>query len=218
MHNVCKKFCAAFSIIFLIAFVFTPIFAFEPSSSNIYQGIDVSHWQGDIDFASVKRSGISVVYMKSSEGRSFIDSNFEKNYSNAKANSLKVGFYHYVTARTVDQARDQAIFFARVIAGKSPDCRLAMDFEDFGELSINEINEISKVFLETLEKETGVDVLIYSNSYSAKNIFGEELTKYPLWVANYNVSSPSGNGKWQTWVRMAIYKYRYCRWNFRCCG
>lgn len=75
-----------------------------------------------------------------------------------------------------------------------------MDFEDFGNLSINQINEISKVFLETLEKETGSQALIYSNSYSARNIFSRELTKYPLWVANYNVSKPSGNGKWNTWV------------------
>ena len=97
-------------------------------------------------------------------------------------------------------AKEQAIFFARVVAGKSPDCKLAMDFEDFGNLSISQINEISKVFLETLEQETGNQALIYSNSYSARNIFSSELTKYPLWVANYNVSSPSGNGKWNTWV------------------
>lgn len=97
-------------------------------------------------------------------------------------------------------AKEQAIFFSRVIAGKSPDCKLAMDFEDFGNLSINQINEISKVFLETLEQETGIQSLIYSNSYSARNIFSSDLTKYPLWVANYNVSSPSGNGKWNTWV------------------
>lgn len=97
-------------------------------------------------------------------------------------------------------AKEQAIFFAKVIAGKISNCKLAMDFEDFGNLSISQINEISKVFLETLEKETGSQALIYSNSYSARNIFSSELTKYPLWVANYNVSKPSGNGKWNTWV------------------
>ena len=170
-------------------------------------GIDISHWQGNIDFSAVKRSGISIVYIKSSEGRSFIDPDFEINYSNAKANGLNVGFYHYVTARSVESAKEQALFFARVIAGKQPNCKLAMDFEDFGNLSISEINGISKAFLETLEQKTGVEALIYSNAYSAKNIFGQELTKYPLWVANYNVNKPSGNGKWNTWVRLAIYKY-----------
>ena len=211
MHNIFRKFLATFIALFFLISMSIPSLSFGPSSNNIYQGIDVSRWQGDIDFALVKSSGIQVVYIKSSEGKSYIDPYFEKNYSNSKANGLKVGFYHYVTAQNVADAKEQAIFFARVIAEKSPDCRLAMDFEDFGNRSISEINNISKVFLETLEQETGSQVLIYSNAYSARNIFSEELTKYPLWVANYNVSSPSGNGKWQTWVRMAVYKYRNCK-------
>lgn len=214
MHNICKKTISIIFAVYLIAFLSAPCLAFGPSSQNIYQGIDVSHWQGDIDFSAVKNSGISIVYMKTSEEKSFIDPNFEKNYEMAKANNLKVGFYHYVTAQDVDAAKEQAIFFARVIAGKSPDCKLAMDFEDFGSLSLSEINEISKVFLETLEKETNSKALIYSNSYSARNIFSEELTKYPLWVANYNVSSPSENGKWDAWVRLAIHKYWHCSWYF----
>ena len=211
MHNICSKTFFTFLTLFFVISISIPCFAFSPSSNNFYQGIDVSHWQEDIDFALVKSSGIQVVYIKSSEGKNYVDPYFEKNYYNAKANDLKVGFYHYVTAQNEENAKEQAIFFARVIAGKSLDCRLAMDFEDFGSLSISEINNISKVFLETLEQETGSQVLIYSNAYSARNIFSIELTKYPLWVANYNVSSPSGNGKWQTWVRMAVYKYRNCK-------
>ena len=187
----------SFVFVFLCSF---PVLAFGPSSNQIYQGIDVSSWQRNIDFAAVKRSGIDVVYIKSSEGQSYIDPYFETNYQNAKANGLKVGFYHYVTARTVDQARNQATFFANVIKGKEPDCRLAMDFESFGNLSVSEINEISKVFLETLENLTKSEVVIYSNAYSARAIFGQELTKYPLWVANYGVSAPGSNGKWDSWV------------------
>ena len=138
--------------------------------------------------------------MKSSEGRSYIDPYFERNYQNAKANGLKVGFYHYVTARTVEQAREQANFFASVISGKEPDCKLAMDFESFGNLSVNQINEISKVFLETLQSATNKEVLIYSNSYSARTIFSSNLAIYSLWVANYGVNEPGGNDKWNTWV------------------
>lgn len=208
MQNIYKKIIITFFAAFFISFYSTSCFAFGPSSERIYQGIDISRWQEDIDFSLVKKSGIDIVYMKSSEGRSYIDPYFEKNYLNAKANGLKVGFYHYVTAKTIAAAKEQALFFARVIAKKSPDCMLAMDFEDFGNLSILEINNISKIFLQTLEQETGSQALIYSNAYSARNIFGAELIKYPLWVAHYNVSSPSSNGKWNSWVRMAVYKYR----------
>ena len=182
----------------VICFVFTIIItsfsnisslAFGPSSNQICQGIDVSNWQRNIDFRAVKNSGIEVVFIKSSEGRSFIDPYFETNYNNARANGLKIGFYHYVTARTISQAREQAIFFANVINGKHVDCRLAMDFENFGTLSTTEINNISKVFLETLENTTNSKAVIYSNAYSARTIFSSELTKYPLWVANYGVNS-----------------------------
>ena len=65
-----------------------------------------------------------------------------------------------------------------------------MDFESFGNLSISQINEISKVFLETLSSVTNKEVLIYSNSYSARTIFSSDLAIYPLWVANYGVSEP----------------------------
>ena len=199
-----KKITNSFLVIFLALFIVVstsiPSFAFGPSSSTIYQGIDVSSYQGNINFASVKNAGIDVVYIKSSEGQSYIDPYFEQNYQNAKANGLKVGFYHYVTARTVEQAQVQANFFARVISGKEPDCRLAMDFESFGNLSVNEINEISRVFLETLQSATNKEVLIYSNSYTARTILSSSLAIYPLWVANYGVSEPGGNDKWSTWV------------------
>lgn len=199
-HNLKTRVFSVFITLFFIISFTLPTFAFSPSSNIIYQGIDVSSWQGNIDFHAVKQSGIDLVYIKSSEGQSYIDPYFEANYQNAKANGLKVGFYHYVTARTVEQARLQANFFARVVSGKKADCKLAMDFESFGSLSISQINEISKVFLETLENTTKSEAVIYSNSYSARTIFSRELIKYPLWVANYGVSTPGSNGKWETWV------------------
>ncbi len=187
-------------LIFFISFSYVPSLAFGPSSNQIYQGIDVSNWQRNINFTAVKNYGVDVVYIKSSEGRNFIDPYLETNYQKAKANGLKIGFYHYVTARTVVQAREQALFFAKVISGKQVDCRLAMDFENFGNLSVTEINNISKAFLETLENTTNSTPVIYSNAYSARAIFSAQLTKYPLWVANYLVRNPSSNGKWATWV------------------
>ena len=83
-----------------------------------YQGIDVSNWQGYIDYARVKQSGIDIVYIKASQGTTRKDPYFETNYQNAKANGLKVGLYHYVTATTVEGARAEARFFASVISRK----------------------------------------------------------------------------------------------------
>lgn len=177
-----------------------PCLAFGPSNYPIYQGIDISSWQKNVNFYNVKSSGIKIVYIKASEGTKYINPYFESSYKNAKANGLKVGFYHYVTARTTLEAQNQAIFFANVISGKESDCRLVMDFESSGNLSIAEINNISKAFLETLENSTNIPVAIYSNAYSAKYIFSSSLNKYPLWVANYGVTSPMSNGKWSSWA------------------
>lgn len=200
MKNKIKTSISTLILTILITFICLPSLAFGPSSNTLYEGIDVSSWQQNIDFAAVRNAGIEIVYMKSSEGSSYIDPYFETNYRNAKANGLKVGFYHYVTARTTEQARAQATFFSKVISGKEPDCKLAMDFENFGNLSTTEVNEISRVFLETLENLTNKEVLIYSNAYSARTIFSSSLSNYPLWVANYGVSEPGDNGKWSTWV------------------
>lgn len=101
MRIICKKLVLLFFVLITFTFVCTTSFAFSPSSNTIYQGIDVSRWQGNINFSLVKNSGINIVYIKSSEGLSYIDPYFEKNYSESKANGFKVGFYHYVTAKSV---------------------------------------------------------------------------------------------------------------------
>ena len=188
-------------ICFCFIIALSGIFAFSPSSDRIYQGIDVSMWQGNIDFNAVKNSGVEAIYIRSSEGTGYIDPYFKTNYEKAKENGIKVGFYHYVTARSTDEAINEAKFFVSVINGLSPDMRLAMDFENFGDLNVYEINEISKVFLETLKSESGKDVVIYSDAYNARSVFSQELANiYPIWVADYFVEEPEDNGKWNSWV------------------
>lgn len=188
-------------ILSLILLVTIPVFAFPPSNDEIYEGIDVSEWQGTIDFEEVKEAGIDIVYIRASEGTSYIDPYFKENYENAKVNGLKTGFYHYVTARTVEEAREEAEFFVSNIKGTEPECKLAMDFESFGDLSKDQINEISKVFLETVQTLSGKECVIYSDVYNAREIFDEELAKkYAIWVADYFVEEPADNGKWSSWV------------------
>lgn len=190
----------------LIVFIFPmyilvgPVYAFGPSNPTLYQGIDVSGWQESINYTQVAESGIQIVYMKASEGSNFVDPYFEQNYANAKANGLKVGFYHYLTARSEQQAVAEANFFVSTIAGKIPDCRLAMDFESFGSLSIEEINQIGLTFVRTVENLSGKEVVIYSDTSNASSVFGGELTNYPLWVAQYEVQEPTPNGNWDSWV------------------
>ncbi|MDO4282749.1 MAG: GH25 family lysozyme [Clostridia bacterium] len=184
----------------VISFTFQYVNAFAPSSDVIYNGIDVSEFQGYIDYSRVREAGIEVVYIRSSEGTSFVDPYFRMNYDNAKANGLKVGFYHYVTSRSIEEAIVEADFFVSVIEGTSPDCKLAMDFEYFNGLNNDEINQIAETFLSRVKEVSGKDVVIYSDAYNAEATFEESLAIYPIWVADYFVDEPASNGKWEYWV------------------
>lgn len=162
--------------------------------NNVFaiDGIDVSLWQREIDFNAIKDDGIQIVYIRSSAGNSYVDGDFEKNYRKAKEANLDIGFYHFVTARSVSEAKEQARFFASVIAGKEIECRLAMDFETFRGLSKTEINDIARNFLETLKDLTDKDLVIYSDAFNARDTFDNSLfEEYPLWVAEYDVENPS---------------------------
>lgn len=184
----------------LVFAALVPARAIPPSGGRQYRGIDISEFQGEIDFEEVRRSGIEAVYIRVGAGE-YTDEYFVENYERAKAAGLKIGFYHYVTARSVEEGRRQARFFASLAAGREPDMRLAMDFEYFGSLSVSQINAISEAYLDELTALTRREAVIYSDLSNARNIFSRALAeKYPLWAAQYGADEPSANGKWREWV------------------
>mgnify|MGYP003184356565 FL=1 len=184
----------------LVFAALVPARAIPPSGGRQYRGIDISEFQGEIDFEEVRRSGIEAVYIRVGAGE-YTDEYFAENYERAKAAGLKIGFYHYVTARSVEEGRRQARFFASLAAGRQPDMRLAMDFEYFGSLSVSQINAISEAYLDELTALTKREAVIYSDLSNARNIFSRALAeKYPLWAAQYGADEPSANGKWREWV------------------
>ena len=192
-------------LLFLLVCIssYTYIYALTPKDEFIYEGVDVSNWQGNINFSEVKNAGIEIVYIKASEGTTFKDPYLEANYSNAKANGLKVGFYHYLTATSINSAIKQADFFASVINGKEVDCKLAMDYEKFFGEGKTEINAIAVAFIQRLRQITGKDVIVYSNLNNIRNTFGDDVAlEGDLWVAYY--SNPNNlinvNSSWETYI------------------
>lgn len=183
-----KKQILKISGIFLV-FIFTflsSIYALSPQSELRYEGIDVSDWQGYIDYGQVKNSGIDIVYIKASQGTNVKDPYFEINYENAKANNLKVGFYHYLVATSIEEAENEAIFFSSVISGKQADCKLALDYEQFSGIEAEQINQIALAFIQKVEELTKKQVIIYSDLDNSQNIFNSELASQgELWIAYY---------------------------------
>lgn len=111
MRNGKKIFVLFIILKFLFFANINMIYAITPNASPQYQGIDVSDWQGYIDYSQVRSSGIEVVYIKASQGSNIKDPYFDINYENAKANGLKVGFYHFLTATNTRRSRARSSIF-----------------------------------------------------------------------------------------------------------
>lgn len=168
-------------------------------ATRIYHGIDVSVYQGNIDYRQVRAYGIEVVYIRAGEGSDYTDPYFEQNYRNAFSAGLKIGYYHYVTASNTAEAETQAEFFYSLIKGKPIDCYPAMDFESFPGLSDAEINEIARTYLETLSRLLGYHAAIYTDVNNIDTLWDASLSRYPLWVAEYGTGMPQSIGAWDTW-------------------
>ncbi len=163
-------------------------------------GIDVSNWEGEINFRKVRKSGIRIVYIKATQGRDIVDPDFERNYREAAKEHLRIGFYHYVMARDLEEAKEEAAFFHDKTRDKIQYARPAMDFEEFGALSHQEIRNISLLFLRELETKTRHRPVIYSDASNATSVFDDErLREYPLWIAQYGVNKPDMENQWRRW-------------------
>ena len=172
--------------IFVFSLQINHTYALTPASNLSYQGIDVSNWQGYINYAQVKDAGIQIVYIKASQGTNIKDAYFDINYENAKANGLQVGFYHYLTATNTREAQEQANFFVSVISGKTPDCKLVLDYETFSGVGRAEINNIARTFMERVQQLTNKEVILYSDLSNARSTFDASLANdYELWIAYY---------------------------------
>lgn len=175
--------------------------AISTDTDEVFSGIDVSVYQGDIDFEQVKNSGIEVVYIRAGYGFSVTDPKFEENYTNATKAGLKCGAYYFVTARNTEQAYLQATRFAELISGKTFAARPAMDFEEFGSLGKNGINIVGLAFMQKLRELTGIVPILYTDAYNASETWDWNFAQFPLWVADYDAEEPYVTSNiWQSYA------------------
>lgn len=169
-----------------------------------FKGIDVSSWQGNIDFAKVKASGIDFVMLRIGTGyrqKFNLDAKFKTYYENAKKNGLKVGTFFYSYALSVSRAREEAKEVLKAIKGLQFEYPVVFDIEDASQKNLGKstITEMCKAWLSEVEA-AGYYVSIYANPDWLKNrIDNSLLKKYDLWLAHWGVTKPSYTcGIWQT--------------------
>ncbi len=154
-----------------------------------YKGIDVSKWQGDINWSLVANAGIQFVMMRCSFGwgKGQKDKYFEKNYAGAKRVKIPVGVYHYSYATTVAEAKKEAELCLSVLKGKKLEYPVAYDMEEnrVSALGKEMVSQIAKAFCETMESN-GYYVCIYANKHWLDNYFTDEIfKKYDIWLAQW---------------------------------
>lgn len=159
-------------------------------------GIDISNLNGSVNIAAVKNSGYGFIISKITEGSTFIDKYGKQNVANTKANGIIAGAYHF--ARFTDKAGAirEASFFKQ-------NCPSNVDFVvlDFEQQCSGDMTEACLAFLNSISSIT--TALIYCNPNYINLHLNSNITRYPLWIAHYGVSSPS-TPKWGTY---AIWQY-----------
>ncbi len=181
----------------ILLFIFLP--SVQASSDTLMHGIDVSEFQETINFEKVSQDGIEIVMIRASYGLNR-DAYFEENAAGAEKAGLKVGFYHALTAENKEEAIQQAEYFWELIQTKKQDCRSALDYENFPNLNQEEINVIALAFLTRFEELSGTTPVLYSDAYRVETLWKEELSRYPLWIADYSITLPTDTGTWNNWA------------------
>lgn len=169
-------------------------------------GIDVSHWQGDFNFARAKSNeGVEFAIIKAGGGDAglYKDSKFETNYKKCEDCGLPKGAYFYGNAKSVAEAKKEAEYFISILSGKKYEYPVFYDVE--GRMITDNdratLTEIVKAFCSTMEA-AGYWVGIYSSeSFFNSEMNDSELTRYSHWVARWGKSkpAPSSGAETQMW-------------------
>ncbi len=172
---------------------------------GIFYGIDVSHYQGDIDWSKVKKSGIDFCYSKATQGTSFKDPKFDKNRENTHKIELLHGAYHFYVSN--EDAKKQAEWFLKNLDGETNiDMLPVLDLEQAsikGTISKDKLVTDIFLWLHTVEKALGVKPMIYTNNpFANKYLTDPKFAKYYLWLAEYGVKHPKTPHTWKEkgWV------------------
>ena len=150
------------------------------------RGIDVSRWQGEINWSQVAADDVSFV-MLGTRSKGVVDPYFHRNIQQASAAGVKVGVYIYSLAVTVEMAEAEADFVLDLIHDYPVSYPVAFDMEDStqGNLSKEELAAIANAFCKKIS-DSGYYPIIYANENWLKNKLDMSLMDYPVWVARYS--------------------------------
>ncbi|MEM8959882.1 MAG: GH25 family lysozyme [Acidobacteriota bacterium] len=162
------------------------------------EGLDVSHFQHEIDWRAVRSSRAVFVYVKATEGVDLPDELFAENWRGAGEVGLLRGAYHVF--QPLDDGAAQARFFLEVAKPRSGDLLPMLDVEVRKDVDAATLLARVQAWLDTVEEALGVKPVVYTNPRFWNALGGASFDAYPLWVAEYGVPAPVVPTAWSRWT------------------
>ena len=166
--------------------------------------MDVSRWQGNIDWDAVKRSGkidgVMLRVLGSKGGKPYVDPAFERNYAACTARGIPVGGYYYTCAVTPRQTAEELAALRAALEGKNFQMPIAIDVESAGLRVLAPEALAARVAEAAAQVEAwGLYAMVYTYTNFADTALDmDALTAYDLWIADYRGHRPTRkHGMWQ---------------------
>lgn len=167
------------------------------------RGVDVSSYQGDIDWDTLASQGISFAFIKATEGSSLVDPCYVQNEERARKTGLRIGSYHFFSFDSPGET--QAELFIRTVPKREDALPPVVDFEFYGDKEKNppdpeETREQLDDFLEAVEQHYGVKPILYATESAYAQYIAGAYESYDIWIRNV-VSAPrlSDGRDWTFW-------------------
>lgn len=150
------------------------------------RGIDVSAWQGKIDWGTVAAYGMDFVLLRITEAGNVIDSCFERNFSECRKHNIPVGVYKYSYAMTIAEIQNEARKVVSVLNGRKLQFPVFLDLEHHNQhaLGSESIHKLAEAFRKIIV-DAGYQFAIYCNADWYNTVICSHLKKYEFWIARY---------------------------------
>ena len=174
-------------------------------NDNTKIGLDISKWQGDINFEEVRNAGVEFVFIrigtqKGIGGEYILDPKFEQNIKGFKEAGIPVGVYFYSYANSNKAAKEDAKWVIKQLKDYKIDLPIVFDWENWSfyqefNKSFYNLTQMANTYLSTIEK-AGYKAMLYSSKNYLEKVWFE--TKYPVWLAHYTEET-TYQGDYKVW-------------------
>ncbi|MBI5497228.1 MAG: SH3 domain-containing protein [Deltaproteobacteria bacterium] len=168
-------------------------------------GVDVSYWQGRVDWSTVSAAGHVFGFARISDGLRYVDTQFANNWQGMAEQGMVRGAYQFFRSN-LDPVQQADLVIAKIEAAgglADDDLGVVLDLESTDGMSAATVVARAKVWLQRVEEATGRRPMVYTAAFMS-SVIGNNFRDYPLWVANYGATCPVMPSGWSQW---AIWQY-----------